>query len=72
MGARLKELSLTFKLLVIKKSLKRITQALRAIINFQALGDRKIPQEDHTGTCLKGLSLTFKLLPIEQITGEIG
>ena len=31
-----------------------------------------IPQEDHTGDCLKELSLTFKLLLIEQITGEIG
>ena len=45
----------------------------RAVINFQALGqlfqalgNRKIPQEDHTGTCLKVLSLTFKLLVIEK------
>ena len=42
-----------------------------AIINFQAFDDQKIPQEDHTGPCLKGLSLSCKLLLIEQITGEI-
>ena len=44
----------------------------RAIINFQALGEQIIPQEDHTGACLKGLSLTSKFLVIEQITGKIG
>ena len=44
----------------------------RAIVNFKLLVIEQIPQEDHTGDCLKELSLTFKLLLIEQITGEIG
>ena len=45
----------------------------RAIINFQALGDRKIHQEHHTVACFnKRAIINFKLLLIEQIIGEIG
>ena len=43
-----------------------------ASLTFKLLVKEQIPQENHTGDCLKELTLTFKFVLKEQITGKIG